>query len=89
MSTNQTLTSVAIAPADRSGGILAAWSGLLKYLGLFERLADHCLVLRTSPNAASVREVLHIFLLAALVEGKRFCHIRWRMDDPPSPPSWA
>jgi hypothetical protein len=29
-----------------------------------------------------VREVLHSFLLGALVEGKRFCHVRWVMDDP-------
>ena len=29
-----------------------------------------------------VREVLHSFLLSALVEGKRFCHVRWLMDDP-------
>ena len=29
-----------------------------------------------------MREVLHSFLLGALVEGKRFCHGRWVMDDP-------
>ena len=29
-----------------------------------------------------MREVLHSFLLGALVEGKRFCHVRWVMDDP-------
>ena len=61
---------------------LAAWSGFLKHLGLAERLADHCPVLRTSPTTAPVREVLHSFLLSALVEGKRFCHVRWLMDDP-------
>jgi hypothetical protein len=37
---------------------------------------------RTSPNAAPVREVVHSFMLAALVEGKRFCHVRWLTDDP-------
>src|SRR5487761_2051799 len=63
-------------------GGLAAWSGFLKHLGIIERLADHCPVVRTSPNAAPVREVLHSFLLGALVEGKRFCHVRWVMDDP-------
>jgi hypothetical protein len=63
-------------------GGLAAWSGFLKHLGIIERLADHCPVARTSPNAAPVREVLHSFLLGALVEGKRFCHVRWVMDDP-------
>ena len=39
-------------------------------------------MIRTSPNAAPVREVLHSFLLSALVEGKRFSHVRWLMDDP-------
>src|ERR1035437_3739846 len=63
-------------------GGLAAWSGFLKHLGIIERLAGHCPVVRTSPNAAPVREVLHSFLLGALVEGKRFCHVRWVMDDP-------
>lgn len=63
-------------------GGLAAWSGFLKHLGIIERLAEQCPVARTSPNAAPVREVLHSFLLGALVEGKRFCHVRWVMDDP-------
>lgn len=35
-----------------------------------------------SPNAAPVREVLHSFALSALVEGKRFGHVRWLTDDP-------
>ena len=29
-----------------------------------------------------MREVVHSFTLAALVEGKRFCHVRWLTDDP-------
>jgi len=48
---------------------MAAWSGFHKHLGIIERLADHCPVLRTSPNAAPVREGLHSFLLGALVMG--------------------
>ena len=63
-------------------GGLVAWSGFLKHLGLMERLAERCPVTRTSPNAAPVREVLHSFALSALVEGKRFCHVRWLTDDP-------
>ena len=63
-------------------GGLAAWSGFLKHLGILERLAERCPVVRTSPNAAPVREVLHSFVAGALVEGKRFCHVRWVMDDP-------
>ena len=43
-------------------GGLAAWSGFLKHLGIIERLADQCPVVRTSPNAAPVREVWHSFL---------------------------
>jgi hypothetical protein len=29
-----------------------------------------------------VREMRHSFRLGALVEGKRFSHVRWVMDDP-------
>jgi len=47
----------------------AEWSVFSKHLGIIERLADHCPVARTSSNAAPVREVLHSFLLGALVEG--------------------
>lgn len=63
-------------------GGLVAWSGFLKHLGILERLAEHCPLNRTSPNAAPVREVVHSFALSALVEGKRFCHVRWLTDDP-------
>ncbi len=63
-------------------GGLVAWSGFLKHLGIIERFAERCPVARTSPNAAPVREVLHSFVLSALVEGKRFCHVRWLTDDP-------
>ena len=73
-----TRTDAALTPY----GGLAAWSGFLKHLGIMERLAAACPVVRTSPNAAPVREVLHSFQLSALVEGKRFCHVRWLMDDP-------
>jgi hypothetical protein len=44
-------------------GGLAAWSGFLNPLGIIERLADHCLGLRTRSHAAPVREVLPSFLL--------------------------
>jgi hypothetical protein len=63
-------------------GGLVAWSGFLKHLGIIERFAARCPLARTSPNAAPVREVLHSFALSALVEGKRFCHVRWLTDDP-------
>jgi hypothetical protein len=35
-------------------GGLVAWSGFLKRLGLIERCAGQCPVVRTSPNAAPV-----------------------------------
>lgn len=63
-------------------GGLVAWSSFLKHLGIIERLAERCPLTRTSPNAAPVREVVHSFALSALVEGKRFCHVRWLTDDP-------
>ncbi len=63
-------------------GGLVAWSGFLKHLGIIERCAERCPVTRTRPNAAPVREVVHSFALSALVEGKRFCHVRWLTDDP-------
>lgn len=46
-----TRTDAALTPY----GGLAAWSGFLKHLGLVERLAEHCPVVRTSPNAPPVR----------------------------------
>jgi hypothetical protein len=63
-------------------GGLVAWSSFLKHLGIIERFAEGCPLTRTSPNAAPVREVVHSFALSALVEGKRFCHVRWLTDDP-------
>lgn len=43
-------------------GGLAAGSGFLKHLGIMERLAEHCPVVRTCPNAAPVHEVGEINL---------------------------
>jgi hypothetical protein len=36
---------------------------------------------RTSPNATPVRDVLHAFMLNALLGGKRFAHLRRLQDD--------
>jgi hypothetical protein len=73
-----TRTDAALTPY----GGLVAWSAFLRHLGIVERLAEQCPVPRASPNAAPVREVIQSFQLAALVEGKRFCHVRWLQDDP-------
>jgi hypothetical protein len=62
------------------GGI-AAWSHYLKRVGIVEDLAQHYPVERTSPNATPVRDVLHAFMLNALMGGKRFAHLRRLQDD--------
>src|SRR5487761_2266327 len=63
-------------------GGLAAWSGFLKHPGIIDRLSDDCPGARSRFNAAPGREVWHRFLPGARVEGKRFCPVRWVMDDP-------
>jgi len=63
-------------------GGLAAWSAFNQHLGTLDRLATSYPLERTSPNAAPVREIVHSFSLTALVEGKRFSHVRWLTDDP-------
>lgn len=63
-------------------GGLAAWSAFNQHLGTLERLAASYPLERTSPNAAPVREIIHSFSLTALVEGKRFSHVRWLTEDP-------
>jgi len=63
-------------------GGLAARSDFQENLGIIERLSDDCPTTRTGLNAAPVREVLHSLMLGALVEGKRFNHVRWVMDAP-------
>lgn len=62
-------------------GGLAAWSAFNQHLGTLDRLAASYPLHRTSPNAAPVREIIHSFSLTALVEGKRFSHVRWLTDD--------
>jgi hypothetical protein len=62
------------------GGI-AAWSHYLKRVGIVEDLAQRYPVERTSPNATPVRDVLHAFMLNALMGGKRFAHLRRLQDD--------
>ena len=56
-------------------GGLAAWSGFLKHLGIIERLADHCPVTRTSPNAAPVREVNRLPLPRIRRDDRRSCSV--------------
>lgn len=75
---------VRVEPTDEAltpyGG-LAAWSAFVNHLGTLDRLAEKYPLERTSPNAAPVREIIHSFSLTALVEGKRFSHVRWLTED--------
>jgi hypothetical protein len=46
-------------------------------VGTLDRLAASRPLNHAKPNAASVREIAHSFSLTALVEIKRFSHVRW------------
>lgn len=62
-------------------GGLAAWSHYLEKLGIIDDLASRIPVERTSPNSTPVRDVLHGFMINALLGGRRFAHIRRLQDD--------
>ena len=71
------------ASADRLTpyGGLAAWSHYLERIGIVEDLARRFPVLRTSPNATPVRDILHGFMVNCLMGGRRFAHTRRMQDD--------
>jgi hypothetical protein len=71
------------ACADRltAYGGLAAWSHYVEHLGIVEDLAKRWPVERSSPNATPVRDILHGFMINALMGGRRFAHIRRMQDD--------
>ena len=69
-------------------GGLAAWSAFIRHLGIIEELAQRYPRQRTSPNAAPVHEVLHSFMVAVLIEGRRFSHVGWVRDDPGVAAGW-
>jgi len=77
-----TVTVERTAEALTPYGGLAAWSAFVRHLGIIEQLAQRYPGQRTSPNAAPVREVLHSFMVAILIEGRRFSHVGWVRDDP-------
>ncbi len=62
------------------GGV-AAWSHYLERIGIVEDMGRRFPAPRTSPNATPVRDVLHGFMLNALMGGKRFAHARRLQDD--------
>ena len=51
-------------------GGLVPWAAFARHTGIVERLAATCPVTRTSPNAKPVGDILHSFLLTALVDGR-------------------
>jgi hypothetical protein len=63
-------------------GGLVPWAAFTRHTGIFERLAETCPVRRTSPNAASVYDVLQSFALTALIDGRRFAHVQRLREDP-------
>lgn len=62
-------------------GGLVAWDHFLERCGLFEQLAKHYPLPRTSPNATPVADILKAFALNCLVGGTRFAHCRRLQDD--------
>jgi hypothetical protein len=63
-------------------GGLVPWAAFARHTGIVERLAATCPVRRTSPNAKPVHDILHSFLLTALVDGRRFTHVERLREDP-------
>jgi hypothetical protein len=62
-------------------GGLVPWAAYTKHLGLIDKLAPDCPVVRTSPNASPVYDVIQSFMLTALTDGRRFSHIERLRED--------
>ena len=63
-------------------GGLVPWAAFVRRCGLFERLGASCPVVRTSPNATPVYDVLQSDALTVLCDGDRFAHVRRLRCDP-------
>ena len=63
-------------------GGLVPWAAFAKHTCVFEQLAASCPVVRTSPNASPIYDVLHSFVLTALTDGRRFAHVQRLREDP-------
>ena len=63
-------------------GGLVPWAAFQKQCGLLEALAATCPVVRTSPNAVPVYDVLTSFGLTVLCDGRRFVHVQRLREDP-------
>jgi hypothetical protein len=63
-------------------GGLVPWAAFTRHTGIVEKLAATCPVTRTNSNAPPVHDILHRFLLTALVDGRRFAHVERLREDP-------
>jgi hypothetical protein len=63
-------------------GGLVPWAAFVRRCGLFETLSTSCPVVRTSPNAAPVYDVLQSYALTVLCDGDRFAHVQRLRCDP-------
>lgn len=63
-------------------GGLVPWAAFVRRCGLLETLSASCPVVRTSPNAAPVYDVLQSYALTVLCDGDRFAHVQRLRSDP-------
>lgn len=62
-------------------GGLVPFSAFLLRSGIVEKLGEASPVVRTSPNALPVRDVVLSFMLTALCDGRRFSHVARMRED--------
>ncbi len=72
----------AIGDALTPFGGLVPWAAFVRRCGLLERLSASCPVVRSSPNAAPVYDVLQSYALTVLCDGDRFAHVQRLRCDP-------
>jgi hypothetical protein len=71
-------------PLTPFGG-LVPFAAFLKKTGIIEHLAESCPVVRTSPNALDVRDIILSYMLTALFDGKHFSDVNYFRNDPVVP----
>jgi hypothetical protein len=71
-------------PMTPFGGIVP-WAAFQKKGGFLQRLVDSSPVIRSSPNAAPLHDVLASFMLTVLCDGSRFVHVERLRQDPTLP----
>jgi len=62
-------------------GGLVAFASFVRELGVIEKLVESCPVVRTSPNATPIRDIIVGFILTCVQDGKRFRDIRFIQND--------